>query len=536
MTEPPGILAKRHGFAQKPPQRFRLPRAACPWVCGGAIAMQFQLVSTYTAAFLGVDAVADGIALLVLPDGTASLIYAEEGVNDAESLGLDQVGDPGSGFMSASSLPTPIPVQQPGSGMAVQVAGSQTRVFLFDSHTAALRSVLIDANGVPGAASVVSTSSGALTGVETFEILGGVSGSTAALSFWNTPGLKLYALSPSGTLTLQSSLADSAKSYLRDVSDTATVTLNGKDYLLTLSSLENGLTSFCVTSGKANLVDSLGNHDGLAISGPAALQVVEVGGQSFAVIASTTSSSISTVRVNDQGCLFYADQINDDLTTRFAQTQVLDSFTLQGRCFVVSAGTDAGITLLEVMPGGQLSPFYTAVLETGSGLGDVTGLEVGLNGTTLELFVVDARSDRVLNYQIDLSSLGGIIEPTSGKAVGTGLDELIFGLGGNETLQGGGGTDRIVDGAGADTLTGGAGADVFIFCADAAADKITDYEKHHDIIDLSDWGMIYSTAALKITSTGTGATISYGGNTLQLVSVDGHSLAAADFSDSDFIF
>ena len=66
--------------------------------------------------------------------------------------------------------------------------------------------------------------------------------------------------------------------------------------------------------------------------------------------------------------------------------------------------------------------------------------------------------------------------------------------------------------------------------------KVTDYEKHIDRIDLSDWGNVYSAAALTITSSSSGATVSFGSHQVQLTTVDGHSLTAADFADADFLF
>ncbi len=500
--------------------------------------MPLQLVSSYLVQSLGVGAVAEGMALVVL-NGTAQLIYSEQELNAAKSLSLGPVGAPGSGYVTRAALAAPMSSesQQPGSAIAFQDTGSGVRAFLFDSPAGVLNSALLSSAGTPGAAQAVTTSIGALRGVQTFDIMGGGAGSVAVLSTWNKPGLDVFRLGSDGSLVFETSVSDTPKSYLGNISDSASVTLAGQDYLLTLSSLENGITSFAVgANARPVLIDSLGTGDGLWVSGPAALQVVAVAGVTYAVIASTGSSSLSVVRVNDMGCLFVTDQVVDDLTTRFARPEVLDTFGLQGRSFVVAAGTDAGITVMELLPGGKLSPFYTVALETGAGLYAVTGLDVALDGTTLDVFVVDARSDRIQRFEMSLASLGGLIPAVAGAAVGTAKDDLILGTGASEVLQGGAGADWLHSGGGSDTLTGGAGADVFVFDAGAGSDLITDYELHSDRIDLADWGNLYAVAALTITATSTGAVLEFGGHQLVLVSAEGAALSVGSFTEADFLF
>ncbi len=502
--------------------------------------MQINLVDSFSASELGVDAVADGMALIVV-GGMARLVYSEAELNAAMSLSLGAVVTPGSGYVSSQSLAAPISVGNldPGHAIAFQATGSQIRAFMFDSHMGVLTTSLLDSTGRPGAGMAVSTDQGMLTGIETFTVIGGGMGGgmgdCAALSRWNTAGVRIYHLDPDGAMVLADQIGDSAKSYVGNVSDTASVTLGGHHYLLTLSSLENGLTSYEIgADGKAALVDSLGNHDFLSVTGPAALQVLKVEGETFAVIASTGSSSISVVRVNDMGCLFQTDHLIDDLTTRFAHTAVLDSFTLNGRFFVVTAGTDAGITVLELLPGGRLTPFLTGVFETGAGLGAVTGMEVAVNGSTVDIFVVDARADRVQQFSVALDGLGGVIHAAAGGATGTGKDDLVLGSAGDDVLRGGAGEDWLLSGGGDDVMSGGVGADRFVFAATSDHIRITDYEAHVDRIDLSGWGHVYFAGALTITSTATGAVIGLNGHEVTLVA--GQSLSAGSFVDSDFLF
>ena len=505
-----------------------------PW---WEVSVQINLVSSYGAAALGVGALGDGMALIVA-GGTARLIYSEAELNRAMSLSLGAVSAPGSGYVSAASLAAPqMGNLEPGRSIAFQDTGTVVRAFLFDSHLGVLTASTLSASGAPGAAVTVSSDLGALTGVETFAILGGAGGDTAVLSTWNQPGLQVFRLADTGALTHLSTVKDTAKSYVATVSDTAAVTIAGQEYLLTLSALENGITCYAVAgNGATTLIDSLGNRDMLAVSGAAALQVMQVAGVTYAVIAATGSSSLSVVRVNDMGCLFQTDHLVDGRTTRFDHTSVLDSFALNGRSFVVTAGTDAGITVLELLPGGRLQPFCTGVFETGAGLFAVKGLEVAVSGSTVSIFVVDDRADRVQQFDLSLANLGGVVRPTGGQAIGTARDDLVLGTAAAETLSGWGGDDWIHSGGGADVLMGGTGADVFVFGAGSDNARINGLELGVDRIDLSDWGHVYSKAALTITSTATGCVIGLNGLDITVVAADSRPLTAASFLDSDFLF
>ena len=75
-----------------------------------------------------------------------------------------------------------------------------------------------------------------------------------------------------------------------------------------------------------------------------------------------------------------------------------------------------------------------------------------------------------------------------------------------------------------------------MFRADGVADSIADFQRGIDRIDLSDWGMIYTKADLTITSVSGGARIAFGDEVLTVITSNGQTLTAADFSNSDFIF
>ena len=68
-------------------------------------------------------------------------------------------------------------------------------------------------------------------------------------------------------------------------------------------------------------------------------------------------------------------------------------------------------------------------------------------------------------------------------------DDLLVGRIGNDILDGGSGFDRLIGSTGIDIMTGGSGGDTFIFervtdSTRAQADRITDFNRAHDVIDL----------------------------------------------------
>jgi Ca2+-binding RTX toxin-like protein len=102
---------------------------------------------------------------------------------------------------------------------------------------------------------------------------------------------------------------------------------------------------------------------------------------------------------------------------------------------------------------------------------------------------------------------------------------------GADIVFGGLGEDRLDGGADDDFLIGGQGSDQFIYRSGSGIDKIIDFNKGHDKIDLTSFGFTSFanfTSSVSLNS----SIINFGdGNTLQLICTDVSSL-----SESNFIF
>lgn len=151
------------------------------------------------------------------------------------------------------------------------------------------------------------------------------------------------------------------------------------------------------------------------------------------------------------------------------------------------------------------------------------------------------------------SIVRGSIEGVFGSAyadilLGDGQDNVLFGGGGydrllgrdgNDVLKGESGDDTLIGGLGVDTLEGGAGNDVltggvgahdrFVIRANEGQDRITDFTRHEDWIDLSAIDAVGGFTDLGISFVGADTLISFTGGSIVLtgrIAVDA----------SDFLF
>ena len=489
--------------------------------------MQLSYVNSTLATSFGFSELTASLATVNM-QGTLRLIFSAK---DGNLLGSVALG--------AAPAPSPqgdiVFAPQVGPDFGFQHTAALPRMFNISAFDAAMRMNTISASGAPNSAqTVIAPVGGGIFGASAVQVLEFASGDWLALAKHSAPGLTLHRLSDTGVLTQTISIADTEKTYLASVSHTATIARGADQLLLAISALENGISSYLISAdGTVHWIDSFGAQNGLPVNGLAMLQTVQIGGVDFALLAGTNSSSITVLRVNPLGVFFETDHVMDTRDTRFANIAAFDSFVVQGRLFVVAAGTDAGLTLFELLGDGTLSHIQTFVLEGGVGLSAVTAIKTQMLGSSVGVFMIDAGADQVFRFDLNMGNLGARILASAGQATGTAADERLIGSAGDDMINGGAGNDFLHDGAGADTLTGGAGADVFVFARDGAVDAITDFEAGLDRIDVSTWGRIYSASALNITATSTGAEVVYGDERIIITAATGTPLM---LTDSDFIF
>jgi len=356
---------------------------------------------------------------------------------------------------------------------------------------------------------------------------------------YSTQRLMVYRLSSSQHLAEVQILHDSDAVFLGDISALEHIQIGTAHFLVVTSAFDAGLSSYQInTNGHLSLVDTVPPDAGAGFAKPQALAALETGGQNFVVMASAGSSSLTVYRIGANGNFRETDHLIDSLETRFQGASVLESFTFQNRQFLVAAGSDDGITVLELWADGTLHVESSLADTYDTTLANVSGLAVQiLNGVPV-LFVSSATDHGFTRIELSIST--SYREIRGGRAedelLGSPGNDKIFGNENDDILNGAAGDDWLEDGSGADILTGGAGADVFSFVQDGETDIITDFDITEDHIDLSKFTDIHSFEDLRIVS-GCGGVLIYAADEFFKLEFGDHShFDALDLTASHFDF
>ena len=340
-------------------------------------------------------------------------------------------------------------------------------------------------------------------------------------------GIAVYARGASGALDLRQSIADTGATGLAALSAMdSTTTSGGQTFLLAASQQENTVTVFSVAgTGRLTAQGSFGPDQQLPVDQPSILQVVEMGAERFVVLGAHATGSLTVLRMSGSGALSFVDQINDTRDTRFDGISALDHVTTGGRTLLAVGGSDGGISLFQLLPGGRLLLRETLEDRLDTAMDGIRQLRfVQHSGGQIELLVLSSRDNGLTRFAVE-PGVAGIT--ATGVNGGAGNDILTASPAGSR-LQGGAGDDVLIDGAGSDLLDGGAGADVFIFSPDGARDTITGFDITQDLIDLSGYGPLYDISALQVRSQSTGARISFGSEDLVIQTADRAELSVLD--------
>lgn len=329
-------------------------------------------------------------------------------------------------------------------------------------------------------------------------------------------GFTLFNWSSSG-LSSGVFVPDTGSSLLGHVTALAVIDGASNDLILAADAEGKGLSSYRVAGSSVTLADVSGPDEGVGIMAPVDIQVATVEGTTYAVLASgfDAASALSVFEVTPAGSLICTDHALDTQDTRFGAIQALDVVEVEGRVFVFAGGGDDGLTVMQLLPGGQLQTLevlenaYHAGNPSAPGLDNVLAIEAVAFGNEVRVFVTAENAPGLMDFTFDASGFGAqrVASSAGENLLGTSLDDVLVGRDGSDTLRGGDGDDIIVDGKGRDILTGGAGADVFVFRDDQSEDIITDFEVGIDRLDLSSLPFFYDPYSLKITSSAVGAEI-----------------------------
>lgn len=358
-------------------------------------------------------------------------------------------------------------------------------------------------------------------------------------SRFGEPGLQWFAVSATGGLVRKGGLADTAKTFLRDVTDIEVATLFGKKFLFTASGTEPGVQSHSFgTNGALRYIDREGPAGKWGFNAPNVLESAQIGNKAYLIMGAGESGTLTVFSVSAKGMLTPVDHLIDTRDTRFDGIQALTKFETAGRVFLVAGGSDDGITLLQLLPNGHLSVIVTLADDWDTTLDNVSSIQVAFLRGQWTVLVGSASEHGFTTFALDLGDLGAVIQGTELNNILTGTlqDNDIYGNGGDDALDGGDGNDRLSDGTGIDRMTGGPGADVFDFADDGAPDTILDFELGIDRIDLSSFALIYHVSELVIQARDYGFDIVLGDDLIRVETADALLAEPFEFSQTDFIF
>lgn len=351
-------------------------------------------------------------------------------------------------------------------------------------------------------------------------------------------GFSHYTINGDNEFILQGNFSQPGYQAEPDLIDIETLDFGTHQVLITASSSGDGIASYLLDAGGSpTLVSEHSADTVLPVGTPTKLATGTVGGQSFVIMASAGSSSLTVFEVNHTGTLTPVDHVIDNKFTRFADVTEMTTVEVGGRLYVIAGGSDDGLSLFTLLPDGTLVHLDTAWDTNATALQNISALEAVVVDGQIVVFATSETEEGITRFTIDpdpegVTLTGGISNDT---LTGGAASDILLGGFGDDTLSGAGGRDILSDGAGADILTGGAGADLFILCSDGTTDTITDFNPGQDKLDLSGYHMLYDASQLQITSTSWGATLTYQGEVLHVYRAGGGALNASHFQTKDTV-
>lgn len=319
----------------------------------------------------------------------------------------------------------------------------------------------------------------------------------------------------------------------QDIAGLAGFSGYGSQWVATIDADKNAVELFRLgDTGTLTPTNSLGAEDGLGLNTPTALRAFQIDAQPYVIVAGAESNSLTVIRVEADGSLTPTDHILDSLDTRFSGVAQLETLTIRADTFVLAAGDDDGLSLFRILPDGHLFHVQTFADLDSVTLDNVAGLQMAAQGNDLHIFAASATEPGLTHLALSLADLGEHLVGGSGDdaLIGTSLDDLLMGAAGNDQINGMAGDDILSDGEGADRLTGGGGHDTFLLTPDIQTDRITDFERGIDLIDLSRYPLLHDASAIGVQSTSWGAILTLRDDVLEIYSADGLSLDAAHLS------
>ena len=420
--------------------------------------------------------------------------------------------------------------------LVLRNSGGNRQLFMAGLNSSALTGVQLDSNGwgpaIDGAVSF-SASGRNLSGLSEMELIN--DGNTGLGALRNGG---LVSLSFAGDTLNVSNIYQGAAMQGERANGIVTATHNGETYAFVSYQGADTVSMFRQGSdGRLQHIDDVSAQAGLWVDRPGAMAVTTAAdGQLYVVVAGSGSDSLTTLQVTGNG-MAPVDHVIDSLGTRFADASHVTSVSLGAQNFILAAGSDSGLSLFTMLPGGRLQHIDAMAGSLQTPLRGITSLDAMATPDGIRVWASTEAAPYLAEFSIDLGHIGSNLSASaSGSALqGTGSDDILSGASGRDTLSGGHGNDILMDGAGSDTLRGERGRDTFVLVEDGAQDVIQDFELGFDRIDLSDFSQLSGLGAMTISSRSWGAEFRIGSEVLEVRTANGTSLNAQHFDTNNLI-
>lgn len=352
-------------------------------------------------------------------------------------------------------------------------------------------------------------------------------------------GLVGYSVASNLNLNQVEAVSDTGNTYLGDVSAMTTVTVGGTQFLFAASAYDAGINSYVVAAnGSLTIRDKVAPGDFSGFWRIQDMVGMEVDGTSYVVMAAAGSSSLTVYSIASNGVMTETDHVIDTLETRFQGASTLETFEYLGRSYVIAAGSDDGITVMELQSNGILREHASFADTYDITLQNVTGISAEVVNGEVQVLVSSGSDHGFTHITLDMSEIEGGISgtATNDQLVGTSSADQIMGLEGNDHLEGRGGDDVLIDGTGTDHMTGNSGRDTFVFVEDGWVDVIMDFEAGLDTIDLSQFAGVTGLSDLDFYLSCFGVNIDVNGDTIIVMDQPGHVYTVSEVEAADFLF
>ncbi|AZQ65711.1 hypothetical protein EF888_00325 [Silicimonas algicola] len=223
-------------------------------------------------------------------------------------------------------------------------------------------------------------------------------------------GLDLFTDFGNG-LVWSASLEDTADRALGDVAAAVAFEHDGAVLVATVSATENGLNLVAITPGGMGYVAVMGASEGLPIGRPSDVEVIQRLDETLLVVSGRTSSSLSVVSLGPAGAPILSDHILDAPWTRFQGAEAVATATYGDFAFVAAGGSEGGVSLFTVLPGGRMVHLSSVADADQMPLYRVSALEAQVAYNRIDIFAVSAIEAGIARLSYDLSGFGAVVLP-----------------------------------------------------------------------------------------------------------------------------